>query len=321
MSGSFIAAALVVLLTSCAPSPPADAWVITPIEYENAMDGDVETKMIDVTYPMSHIAVDTVGGIWTESSGSWLHIDEDDETIRRFNLDGEKAFLRVRAMSAIDSLTLVVSGHMDEDPDGGLWLFDTAAMAWTPIDTDADVVGDVAVVDDTIFYVEHLFSDTGDARFVVRRLDEAIVDPAVTPPLEMKRHEGVKLAVTPDLSIIANTGSRLITIDATGERSQLAEFAEGTPVMATNPAGARAWSTQPRVTEESWHVQGGSVDAHQVVERDAFCDLRSIETSDGKVSPPLCDIRAVEWVDAETLIVSAGTEGGSILAKIRPPAE
>ncbi|MGX1793404.1 hypothetical protein ACWIDW_10750 [Microbacterium sp. NPDC055312] len=295
--------------------------MITPIEYDNAMDGDVETDMIDVTYPMSHIAVDTAGGFWTESSGSWLHIDEDDETIRRFNLEGEKGFLRVRGMSAIDSLTLVVSGHMYEDPDGGLWLFDTAAMAWTPIDADADVVGDVAVLDDTIFYVEYLFSDSGDARFVVRRLDEAIVDPAVTPPLEMRHHEDVKLSVTPDLSIIANTGSRLIAIDETGERSHFAKFAEGTPVMATNPAGARAWSTTPRVAEEPWHVQGGSADAHQVVERDALCDLRSIETSDGKVSPPLCDIRAMGWVDAETLIVSAGTEGASILAKIRPPVQ
>ncbi|MCE7481048.1 hypothetical protein LZG07_03765 [Microbacterium profundi] len=293
--------------------------MITPIEYDNSMDGDAGADMLDVTYPMPHIAGDSVGGFWTESAGSWLHIDEDDTATRRFNLDGEKAFLRVRGISAMDSSTLVVSGHVDGEREGGLWLFDTTAMTWTPIATDASIVGDVAVVGRTVFYVEILYDAVGDISFVVRRLDDATADPIVTPQLDVDDGERVKLSVTPDLSVIADTGSRLLAIDSAGEVSQLSEFPAGTPVTTTTTAGTTAWATAPRVTDESWYVDGGSSDARRVIETNEFCDPRSIETSQREVSPPLCNIQAMEWVDANTLIVSAGTEGGSILAKLRMP--
>jgi hypothetical protein len=318
-SGSLVGVGLAALLTSCASSLPTETWVITPIKYDNSMDDDTGVDMIDVTYPMPHIAGDSVGGFWTESAGSWLHIDEDDAAIRRFNLDGEKAFLRLRGMSAIDASTLVVSGHVDGDRHGGLWLFDTIPMTWTPITTDASIVGDVAVVGGTVFYVENLYDAAGDVSFVVRRLDDAAVDPIVTPQLEIDDGEWVKLSVTPDLSIIANTGTQLLAIDPATGTSQLSEFSAGTPVSATAPAGVAAWATDPRSTHESWYVDGGSSDARRVIEANESCDLRSIETSQREVSPALCNIQAVEWVDADTLIVSAGTEGESILAKVRAP--
>jgi len=275
--------------------------------------------MIDVTYPMPHITGDSVGGFWTESAGSWLHIDDAETATRRFNLEGEKAFLRVRGISAMNSSTLVVSGHMDGDRQGALGLFDTTAMTWTPIATDASFVGDVAVVGRSVFYVEILYDPFGDASFVVRRVEDATVDPIVTPEVDMGDSESVKLSVTPDLTVIANTGSRLLAIDPAAEVTTLSELSAGIPVSATTSDGVSAWAAVPRVIDESWYVDGGSSDARRVVDTDEFCEPRSIETSQRKVSPPLCNIRAMEWIDANTLLVSAGTEGGSILAEVRVP--
>jgi hypothetical protein len=293
--------------------------VIAPIEYDNTMDGGAGRDMTDVTYPMPHIASDSVGGFWSESGGSWLHIDDEGATTRRFNREGENAYLRVRGMAAISPSQLVVSGHMDGEWEGGLWMFDTTRMAWTAIPTDAEVVGDVAVVGTTIFYVENLYDTAGDVSFVVRRHDDVDTDSVLTPQLDVSDGDTVSLSVTPDLTVIANTGTQLFVVDPAGDATQMSEFEPGTPVSATDFAGRTAWATDARGTNQSWYVDGGSPDARRLIETDEYCGLRSIETSERQTSPPLCDIQAIEWIDSRTLLVSAGTESGSVLATVRAP--
>lgn len=318
-SGLAAAVACIALLTSCTSTPPPDAWVIAPIEYDNTMDGAVGRDMTDVTYPMPHIASDSVGGFWTESGGSWLHIDEDGEATRRFNLDGENAYLRVRGMASISPSQLVVSGHMDGEWEGGLWMFDTTQMAWTSIPTDGKVIGDVAVVGKTIFYVENLYDAAGDVTFVVRQHDDVAADPVRTPQLDVSDGDTVILSVEPDGTIIANTGTHLFAVDPAGEATEVSEFAPESPVSATSADGLTAWATNARGTDKAWYVEGGSSEARRLTEIDEYCGPRSIETSERQTSPPLCNIQAIEWLDSGTLIVSAGTEGGSVLATVRAP--
>lgn len=312
-------AACTVFLASCAPPPSTDTWVIAPIEYDNTMDGGAGRDMIDVTYPMPHIASDSVGGFWTESGGSWLHINGEGEAARRFNLEGENAYLRIRGMASITPSTLVVSGGTDGEREDGLWMFDTAHMAWTPLPTEGVVLGDVAVVGTTILYVEVIPGDAGEVTFVVRRYDEDGADPILTPQFDVGDGETVRLTVESDLTIIANTGTQLIAVDATGEAITLSTFAEGLPVSATIADGPTAWAANARGTDQAWDVEGGSSQARRLTETNEYCNPRSIETSEGQISPPLCNIQALEWLDSTTLIVSAGTEDGSVLATVRAP--
>ena len=312
---------LAALATSCVPAPPPeDAWVITPIAYDNSPDGTAGRDMVDVTYPMSHLASDSLGGFWTESAGSWLHIDDHERAARRFNLEGEMQFLRVRGISAMDSTTLVVSGHFDGEWEGGLWQFDTTTMTWTDIPTDAAVVvGDVASVGDVILYVEYLYDTSGNVGFVVRRLDEAGDDPVLSPRLDLPAGDDVTMSVTPDLSILANTGSQMLTIDPSGAVTEVAGFTLASPASSVTDEGVSAWATDPHVSKAPWYVDGGSPEARSLIETNEYCDGRSIETSEMDVSPPLCSIHALEWIDRRTLIVSTGTEGGSVLGKLRAP--
>ncbi|MFE1664557.1 hypothetical protein [Microbacterium sp. P02] len=305
------------LLSSCAAGPAPDAWVLTPYRYDNSLDGTDGVTMIDVTYPMPHVARDGDGGFWTESAGSWLHLDKDGSA-RRFNLEGDMEFLRVRGIVALNSTQLVVSGHVDGDSGGGLWRFDTELMQWTSIPVAATVVGDVGLVGGDLVYVEYLYSDAGDVSFVVRRVGDAKNDSVITPQISVPSGDAVKLSTGSGGALVVNTGAQVLLIDADRTVVEIADFDPATPVSTTNSQGLSAWATDA-TTGQSWFVDGGSPEARRATTTDEYCNPRSIETSSGDVSPPLCNIQALEWMDDHTLIVSAGTENATVLAHIRAP--
>ena len=47
-------ATMLAAAVGCAPEPPPDAWVLSPVQYDNRMDGDEGLpRLIDTTYPMA----------------------------------------------------------------------------------------------------------------------------------------------------------------------------------------------------------------------------------------------------------------------------
>lgn len=107
-------------ITGCTTAPvpvPDDAWLVSPISYDNAMDGEPANR-IDVTYSMQKMTGDTAGGFWTESAGCWLHIDRYGEAASRFNDDSS---IRVHGISAISPTVLAVSRE-DGGRPAGLYL-------------------------------------------------------------------------------------------------------------------------------------------------------------------------------------------------------
>ena len=318
-----VAACVTALLSSCTAAPAADDWVLTPIAYANASDGSPPEPTIDVTYPMPHIAPDTAGGLWTESAGSWLHLEARGEAPRRFNVEGEMASLRVRGIAATDPSTVIVSGGIDGAREGSLWRFDTSSMRWSAISTTATVVGDVALTGGAVAYVEYLVDARGGVSAVIHRLDDRGGDPdadrVVSPVFPVGADGVVELSAAADGTLVANTGTRLLLITPSGGLSEVATLDAAEPLSAASPGGVIAWAVAADRRGGPWFVDGGSPEARRIVEANEDCGARRIAFTDGRVSPALCDLQAMAWIDERTLIVSVGTEGGAVLAKIRPP--
>lgn len=144
--GMLAITAAALTLTGCTVPPaitPDDVWLVSPITFDNAVDGEPR-NLTDVTYSTHSITGDTAGGFWTESAGSWLHIDGDGHTLRRFN---DVLMIEVNSISAVSPTVLVVS-RQGGGLSSGIYLFDTADGTWTPVaDSDA-ASGDVAALGD-----------------------------------------------------------------------------------------------------------------------------------------------------------------------------
>lgn len=287
---ALMCAAIVVGAVGCAEYPSASAWVVTPVSFDNAMDDEQGSRVIDVAFPMSQLSNDTKGGFWGESSGSWLHVGRSGETLRRFNLDGEMAYLHVRGLAALSSTRLVVSGYVDGDTRGGLHQFDTRSMTWTPIDAEGEFIGDVATVGDAILYVDYSFSAEGAVSFRLRRIEPDGTIVVLGSAQSATDGELVRLDVSPGGHVLVDTGV---------EREE------------------------PSTADGAW-IKGGSGDAHRIIdEQSADCRGHSflIRTAPDVIALPfLCHAQAGAWLDANTLIVSAGSESGAVLARVTLPA-
>lgn len=322
-------ACLVALALAAVPgcaSAPEGSWTIAPIEYDNSLDDDGRVSRIDVTYSMPNVASDGVGGFWTESAGSWLHLDEAGDTLRRFDLEGEMQYLRVRGIAAVDADTLVVSGFQYADGQGGLYLFDTVAMTWAPIPTtpadssgaDLRMIGAVTVVDDDVLYVETRSSSASGMTFVVRRIDATGEDTIVSPELPIGTGQLVRLGAAGEV-IVASTDDLLARISTITGEAELTPLAAGVPTVSASTAGRTAWATEPKEPAGQWDIQGGSGEARDLIEQTENCDLRAVEIDGYGRTPPLCNIQAIAWVDANTLVVTAGTESGTVMGRVELP--
>ena len=147
-----LVAALALLgVSGCATVGP-ESWRLDPISYDNRLEDEDVPQLIDVTYPM-RLVPDTAGGVWGESAGSWLHLDADGTTLRRFNLgidEGPRGPLH--GLAALTPELLVVSA-VAEDADGGIHLFDTTTGSWQTIRRESAIFGDIAVHDDQVYVV------------------------------------------------------------------------------------------------------------------------------------------------------------------------
>lgn len=326
------------VITGCAPAPiPDDAWLVSPIRYDNAMVGDRE-NFIDVTYSMGNVTGDTDGGFWTESAGSWLHIDRHGEATHRFN---DFRWDELYGLTAISPTVLVVSGVGDGRPDG-LYRFNTEDGTSTRIETSAAAIGDVVSVGDgRLVFIDYYEGapprfpgsqyepDQFRMPYSILSVSTAGVVSAVVGPEEGLAASHVALDATPDGTIYASTDDETFTVDVDGTRFPLMTHQSVRPVLAVAPSGALV-SVAPVDDDEAdvdWMIESGSAEARTVLEEKGVCQPGSgaplAVTSDGHVTalPFSCGTRAAVWLNDTSFVLTIGDEAGTVLAKVTLPSQ
>jgi hypothetical protein len=323
-------------LSGCTAVPP-NAWRVAPIEYDNAMDGDPKDRT-DVTYPMANITTDTAGGIWTESAGSWLHLDENGDTLRRFNAE---MFVTVHGISAVSPTVLAVSRTDRENPWGagsGLFLFDTDDETWENVEVDATTAGDVVVdAEGRIVFVDYLgamvpgamdysIEDDAPIPFAIRAIDANGEQTTVLG--EDARLSATTVAIDTDSAgtVYVSTDRETFSVGVDGTRSPIGTHAGRQPVLAVSPAGELlAAGSYEAGADVAWVVSGGSSEAKDVISQEADCarnedgGLALLQAGTATSLPFTCGVRGAIWIDESTFIISVGYESGAVLAKVAPP--
>jgi hypothetical protein len=218
------------------------------------------------------VTSDTAGGVWTESAGSWLHLNGRGETERRFN--DLESMLAVRGLAAESPTSLIVSrSHRGNplSPQSGLFRFDSTAATWVKIDgsveggpdapSSSNSTGDVAVSSDgrivfVDFFDEYLpetFSDSFAgvvARpYAVRAIDatgevSTVLEP--DPESLISGADEVDVDVDATGTIYVATTTRTFAVRPDGTIVPLSGYPQRTPILAVNPAGDVLMSTAAR---------------------------------------------------------------------------
>jgi len=323
-------------LSACSAVSP-DSWRVVPIEFDNATDGGREDR-IDVTYSMTNMTDDTTGGFWTESVGSWLHLDSNGDTLRRFN--GEM-IATVHGISAISPTVLAVS--QTGGARTGIFLYDTDAGTWTRIDVDATTIGDVtAGADGLLVYVdflgsmvpEYMGTPPGPADlmpFAIRAVDRNGRQTTVLGPESGAVASAVRIDIDSAGTVYVSTESETFTIAADGKRSPLATYPIRKPVLAVNAAGDVLTAASPRTdTVErgiEWTMLRGSSAARDVMATKGECSpsgeagIAVLTGAESTSLPFSCRTNGAVWLSDTTFVLSIGDEGGTILARVTPPEQ
>lgn len=315
-----LAGTLVLALSACA-SIPDEAWVVEPIRYDNALDGEDRVDMIDVTYSMGNLTGDTAGGFWTESAGSWLHIASDGEALRRFNLGGAERFTTVRGIAALSPTELVVS-HDVLEPDRVLSRFDTATMSWQNIPAEGHWIGDVAVVGGSILYVQYSTPPAAPTSFVIRKLDPSGALSTLPLPHEGVLATDVEIDADRDGNVYVVTESEKLVLDPSGSVTFREEHGAEHPFVAVNPDGDLLWPSGTPAAELDWRIRDGSAEARAVVDEYSACagDGVAVDVDGDETALPfLCGASSAAWLDDGSFVLAAGTEAGTVLARVSRP--
>lgn len=327
-----IAVGVVVTLgsvTSCAAEPPADSWVLTPISYDNRMDGDTgPPDVIDAAYPMA-LTGDTAGGFWGASAGSFLHVDEAGVAVRRFNLDPGAPTGAIAAISP--TVLLMSTGEQTATHSGSVMLFDSEAMSWTEVHRDERALGDIANYGDTVYVVAYEF---GKPAFTIEKI--ALSAPAEPIPVgpTFDGYGQVAIDVDSDGTIYVATSTERISLAADGTVQWREPVGSTNPVVSVNERGDVAWSgLDPTPAALPTFVVGGSAEARGIIDAHIECepetlafsgqgvDYVTLATSQNSLTLPfLCAPRSITWVNDHELVASIGTEGGAPLVRLTPPA-
>lgn len=333
----FVAVALTTALAGCtAPLEPvpADAWILTPVEYDNASTDEDEPGLAeptDVTYPMRLID-DTAGGVWGYSAGSWLHLDAEGRTLARYNGAG---FPTIEGLAAVTPTLLVASG-ISADPDAayGLHLVDTELRSWTLLRAEAGRVGAVAVTGGEVYAVVYSMTEP---TYTVQRVDilDRAVSTVVTPALEGT----VDVAIAVDLfgTIRLATPTERIVVDADGAVVSREPAVSTRPHVAVDDLGHVLWSTaRDERAEDAVAIDGGSEDARAILQGRLACSADqaalSVDRGSGgavasnatskperSIVPLPCLPAGAAWLDGGVAIASVGTEDGAVFVRIEPP--
>lgn len=310
---------------------------MSPLSYDNGMAGQPEDH-IDVTYPMGNMSSDTAGGFWTESAGSWLHIDSQGDTVRRFNGDPQIA---VHGFSAISPTTLVVSREGGGQPEG-LYTFDTDDDKWAAISTPGTAMGDVVAL--------------GGGQLVV------VAYPAGAPPrwpgpvtaagellmpysiLAMTVDGQQEVLIGPDLGLSAtdlaldatsdgvvyvSTESETYALGTDGTRVDVEPHKLGNPLLAVGLSGAllAAAPLSADTPDAEWVVDSGSAEARTVIEENMVCtpttNAQLAVALDTRIAtlPFSCNARSAVWISDTAFVMSIGSESGAVIAKVTMPTD
>lgn len=326
-----LAAALVVGVVTALPAacsvPPADAWLLLAIRHDNRLDGHALPQPTDVTFPMQ-VTSDTAGGFWGYSAGSWLHVDADGTTVRRFNLFDDTAPRELHGIAALTPERLVVSAGAD-GAAGALHVFDTASGSWEVIHRDASLLGDVATRVDEIYVVAYA---TDEGVFTVRRIDPEVPGGAVDVtgrlpwprPLTPSLHGTVAIAVGSDGTVYVATQAERIVVDADGRIRDRAPAEVVAPDVAVGPDGAVVWlSGATTLPVAPTRVIVASDEAREVIATAGCDDTRLVVgpgTGDTVLEAP-CGARGLAWVGPRTLVASVGGESGAVLVRAEAPGD
>ena len=333
--------ALLVSLSACSVSP--DSWRVAPIEFDNALDdnaldGGVEDR-IDVTYSMANITADTAGGFWTESGGSWLHLDRNGDTQSRFN---DEDFSTVHGISAVSPTDLVVSRTDRADALGsgtGIFRFDTQAGTWTRVEVEPTSIGDVvAEADGRILFVDFLggtvpgvFGDPSGSDqpkpFAIRAIDASGRQTTVLDAESGLSATAVAIDTDSTGTVYVGTDRETFTVNVDGVLTSLGAHSSRMPVLAVSPAGdvLAGSSTAAEATDLDWTLVRGSSKARDVMADKGDCS----RSADGGLVilqaglptglPFSCGAKGAAWVTETAFVLSIGDEAGTILVRVTPP--
>lgn len=337
---------MLVCLSACSSVSP-EAWRVAPIEFDYSLDGE-SARWTDVTYLTANVTNDTAGGFWTESAGSWLHIDQNGDTLRRFN--GEM-YTSVHGISAISPTLLVVSrtyrgavleGDLERFLDGsGLFLYDTDAETWTKVETDAMTVGDVAAgAEGRIVYVDFLAEmalgsvpnpsvSNVEIPFAIRAVASDGQQSTLLGPDAGLTAAAVAIDVDSAGTVYVSTERETFAIGADGTRTPLGTHPGDTPVLAVNSDGAvlaRSSTNAGGATLDlAWTLARGSSAARDVMSAKGDCSraagrsLSIVQAGRATFLPFSCGTNGAAWLDENTFVLSIGDEGGTILALVTVP--
>ncbi|NYF26693.1 MULTISPECIES: hypothetical protein [unclassified Microbacterium] len=354
--------AAIMLTAGCTPQQavgPED-WTLEAIPFQSSSVGagpeaTPAGEPIDLAYGMRVLSDDGAGGFWTVSSGSWLHVGANGQTLTRFNTEPEDPLSHVGAIAALSPTELVLLQGDRLHVMPMLSVLDTTTMAVR--DLPGDAVGDEGDFDFGDFEFGDVAVHEGDA-LVVRyqpRPSDGYLDYEVLRvdvdsgartllhggPIDLDDAPGARPGVPPiSLDVddaghmyLATPSARIVLAADGTELSREAQVADR-PLVAVAPDGtALWWGGRPQPSDAQGVIVGGSSDARAAIERRMRCTdipsdgtlrsgdaLRLGNASGEHPLPFLCGANAAVWA-GDSWVVATGGEGDGVLVRLRPPLD
>ncbi|NJI58015.1 hypothetical protein HCX50_01075 [Microbacterium oxydans] len=358
LRGAAVIAAIMFVSGCTPPAPGPDDWALEPISFQNSFVGSGPEATpagppTDLTYGMHVLSSDGAGGFWTASSGSWLHVGADGETLARFDTEPSGPLSKIRAMAPLSPTELVVVQGDRAHVMPMLSVFDTTTM--TLRDLPGDAVGDEGDLDFGDFEFGDVAVHDGDAivvRYQPRPPDDYLdfevlrvdLDSGArtllhSGPVELDDAPGARPGVPPigidvddagRMYLATPTARIVLTADGT-ELSREPQVADH-PLVAAAPDGtALWWGGEPEQSDAQGVIVGGSSEARQAIEPRMHCAetsssdiprrgdaLRLSDSAGQHPLPFLCGANAAAWTDG-SWVVATGGEGDGVLVRVTPP--
>ena len=334
--------AVVASLSGCSAADPT-IWQVAPLKFDNALDDGASggaADFTDVTYGIDQIAADTVGGFWTESAGSWLHIDAEGRTASRFNT--ENAGGSVEGLAALTPTLLAVAhgphAGFETATRSTVWTFDTTTKNWTEVAIQASSVGALATD----------LSDRAQPRIVFVDFFGVPVVPGQERPFGVSvtgldgqesalvgaeadlSGDDVDIAIGPEGDVLVRTDTRSLRVAADGSLSGRSSHPRGSALIAVSPAGlvlSQTGDTQNLLRAQG-SLRGGSREARSILEGtaaepDATRASLDLTVNGRAIAVPFTrGAAAAAWLDHDRFVfVSLGSGDESVLAIGTLPAD
>ena len=254
-----------VALSGCSASDPS-IWHVAPLSFDNTLDGGsvgTGSNFTDVTYGMDQITGDTIGGFWTESAGSWLHIDADGRTASRFNTENTEGSIEGLAALTPTLLAVAHGPHVgfETATRSTVSTFDTITKNWTEVALRASSVGDLATDLSDPAQPRIVFVDFFGAPVIAgqeRSFGVSVTSPdgqesALVGAEADLSGDDVDIAIGPGGGVLVSTDTRSFRVAADGSLSDRSSHARGSAFIAVSPAGlvlSRTGAAQTRPTAQ-----------------------------------------------------------------------